>query len=78
MPNTRGGIRRSASSSNRYGTTEDSRPMAAPVASTPGRSSAACPAATACGVTTRAATIIAMASPDEPLSRRPVDALSMM
>src|SRR5215831_3173617 len=35
MPNTRAGIRRSASSSSRYGMTEDSSPTAAPVPSTP-------------------------------------------
>src|SRR6201989_1810733 len=58
--------------------TEESSPMAMPVAITPGRSSAAPPAITADGVTSTAAMIIAMTSPDDPANRRPVARLSKM
>src|ERR1700751_1142309 len=58
--------------------TEESSPMAMPVAITPGRSSAAPPAITAGGVTSTAAMIIAMTSPDDPANRRPVARLSKM
>ena len=40
MPNTRAGTRRSASSSNRYGITDESRPISSPLTSAAGRSSA--------------------------------------
>ena len=78
MPKTPAGIRRSASSSNRYGSTDDSSPIATPVARIPGRASAPRAATTAAGVTASAATPMAITSPDEPLNRRPVAALSKM
>ena len=52
--------------------------MAMPVAITPGRSSVAPPAITAGGVTSTAAMIMAMTSPDDPANRRPVARLSKM
>jgi hypothetical protein len=77
-PNTRIGIRRSDSSSSRYGMTEESTPIATPIASTAGRNIALPPAITAGGVTSTAATTMAMAKPDEPGKRRPVAELSTM
>jgi len=77
-PNSRIGIRRSDSSSSRYGMTEDRIPMAAPGASTAGRNMAPPPATRAGGVTMTAETTMAMASPAEPGNRRPVAELSTM
>jgi hypothetical protein len=78
MPNTLAGVRRRASSSSEYGMTEESSPMASPAPSTAGRSSARPPATRPAGVTTSAATHIAMVSPVVPGKRRPVAALSRM
>ena len=58
--------------------TEESTPIAAPVASTAGRNMALPPATTAGGVTMTAATTMAMARPAEPGNRRPVAELSTM
>ena len=58
--------------------TEESTPIATPVASTEGRNIALPPAITAGGVTTTADTTIAMARPAEPGNRRPVAELSTM
>ena len=64
-------MRRSASSSSQYGMTEDSRPMAAPVARNRGRNITGAPAATPGAVTATAATHIAMTRPDAPGRRWP-------
>ena len=78
MPNTLVDSRRSARSSTPYGIAEESTPTLAPVARTDGRRSAGPAAATAVGVTTSAATSMAMTRPDDPGKRRPVAALSTM
>lgn len=77
-PNTRVGTRRSASSSSQYGTTEDSSPIASPMAANAGRNIAGAPAATPGPVTRTAATHIAITSPEVPENRCPVALLSMM
>jgi hypothetical protein len=61
--------------------TDDSSPTAIPVPRMAGCSSEPFSAerlAAAAGVTTRAAVTMAIVSPDEPLKRRPVAALSRM
>ncbi len=78
IPNTRVGIRRSVSSSNRYGITDESSPIRRPAASTTGSSSARPALATAAGVTTSAATPIPTTRPAEPLNRLPTRAVSRM
>ena len=73
-PNTRGGIRRSDSSSSEYGITEEASATTAPDASSPGTSRSAPPWAIPSGAISSAPTAIAIASPRPPGNTRPVRA----
>ena len=78
MPNTRVGIRRSASISSPYGTTDDSTAIARPPSSSTGASRTADAPAAPYGSTSRAPTASATASPSRPGSTRPTRALARM
>ena len=78
MPKTRVGIRRSASSSSPYGTSDDSTATARPPTSSTGRSRTAEAPPAPNGSTSRAATHSATARPSSPGSSCPTRALARM